>query len=196
MASGDASAPQQMGAFAPEGQVRAGVSLRVLEESNAAALFALVDQERADLRRWLPWVDHTRTVADTLAFIRTSRLQYYKHEAFAAGIWAAELAGTIGTLPIDWVNRRVGIGYWRAAKFRGQGIVTDACRCVVDHAFCEWKLNRVEIYCARGNLKSSAIPKRLGFECEGVLRQAQLVGETYLDIEVYSMLARDWNRNR
>ncbi len=196
MASGDALATEQMGAFAPEGQVRSGVSLRVLEESNAAELFALVDRERADLRRWLPWVDDTRTVADTLAFIRSSRLQYYKHEAFAAGIWAGELAGTIGTLPIDWANRRVGIGYWLAAKFRGQGIVTDACRRVVEHAVCEWKLNRVEIFCARGNAKSSAIPKRLGFECEGVLRQAQHVGEIYHDIEVYSILARDWNRKR
>jgi len=192
MPAGRPSPTEQTSAFAFEGEIRPGVFVRVLEERDAPELFALVDQERAGLRRWLPWVDHTRAVEDTLAFVRASRLQFHKHEAFAAGIWTGELAGSIGTQPVDWPNRRVAIGYWLAAKFRGQGIVTDACRRVVDHAFKVWKLNRVEIHCAVGNRESAAIPRRLGFERDGVLRQAQRVGEVFHDIEVYSMLSRDW----
>ena len=86
------------------------------------------------------------------------------------------------------------IGYWLGSKFQGKGIVTGACRLLTDHAFDEWKLNRVEIHCAPGNKKSCAIPKRLGFQLEGVLRKAQRLNGKYLDTNVYGMLARDWKR--
>lgn len=65
---------------------------------------------------------------------------------------------------------------------------------MIEHAFQEWKLNRVEIHCATGNAKSCAIPKRLGFQFEGMLREAQLLNGEYQDINVYGMLARDWKK--
>jgi ribosomal-protein-serine acetyltransferase len=140
-------------------------------------------------------VDDTTSVGYTLNFIRTSLQQFANNQGFAAGIWCGdEYAGTIGAHKIDWLNRKVEIGYWLAAKFQGNGIVTDACRVLIDHAFEEWKLNRVEIHCAPANKKSCAVPERLGFQLEGVLRKAQLVGGKYLDSNVYGMLARDWKK--
>lgn len=175
--------------------IQAGVDLKLLEERHAPAVFAVVDRERQHLRRWLPWVDRTTAVDDTLGFIRTSLQQFANNEGLVAGIWHEdEFAGTVGTHKIDWLNRRVEIGYWIAAKFQGRGIVTDACRALIDHAFHEWELNRVEIHCAEGNMKSCAIPKRLGFAFEGVLRQSQLLDGGYLDTHVYAVLARDWAR--
>jgi ribosomal-protein-serine acetyltransferase len=85
---------------------------------------------------------------------------------------------------VDWLHRRAEIGYWLGREFQGHGMVTDACRAVTRHALVELGLNRVEIRCATGNAKSKAIPLRLGFTLEGVLRQAEL--------EVYSMLRSDF----
>jgi len=167
--------------------------LQVLEERHAPEVFAVVDRERNYLREWLPWVDMSTEVEDTLNFIKTSLQQFAGNDGFSAGIWSGdEFIGGIGTHRIDWLYRRVEIGYWIAQKYQGRGIVTDACRAVIDHAFDEWKLNRVEIHCATGNAKSCAIPKRLGFQLEGLLREAQLLNGEYLDINVYGMLARDW----
>ncbi|HTA70835.1 MAG TPA: GNAT family protein [Bryobacteraceae bacterium] len=173
--------------------IRDGMYLQVLEERHAPEVFAVVDRERNYLREWLPWVDMSTEVEDTLNFIKTSLQQFAGNDGFSAGIWSGdEFIGGIGTHRIDWLYRRVEIGYWIAQKYQGRGIVTDACRAVIDHAFDEWKLNRVEIHCATGNAKSCAIPKRLGFQLEGLLREAQLLNGEYLDINVYGMLARDW----
>jgi ribosomal-protein-serine acetyltransferase len=176
-------------------QIQAGVFLKLLEERHAPAAFAAVERDRAYLRKWLPWVDQTTEVDYTANFIKISLEQFAHNDGLAAGIWCGgELIGTIGTHKIDWLNRRVEIGYWIAQRFQGRGIVTAACRALIDHAFAEWKLNRVEIHCASANEKSCAIPKRLGFQFEGVLRAAQFVNGEYLDIHVYSMLWREWKR--
>lgn len=177
--------------------LRDGVYLKLLEERHAPAIFAVVDRERAYLREWLPWVDPTTAVEHTLKFIKSTLEQFANNQGLVAGIWCGdEYAGTIGTHQIDWLNRRVEIGYWIASRFQGRRIVTDACRALIDHAFAEWKLNRVEIHCAPGNKKSCGIPRRLGFQLEGVLRQGQLLDGKYVDINVYAMLAREWKNSK
>ncbi len=45
--------------------IQDGVYLRLLEERHAPEVFAAVDQDRAYLREWLPWVDGTTKVDDT-----------------------------------------------------------------------------------------------------------------------------------
>ena len=175
--------------------IRDGVCVKLLEERHAPELFAVVDRERAYLREWLPWVDMSTEVEHTLNFIKTSLQQFAGNDGFAGGIWCGkEFIGGIGTHRIDWLNRRVEIGYWISQKFQGRGLVTDACRAMIDHAFQEWKLNRVEIHCAPENEKSCAIPKRLGFQFEATLREAQLVNGKYMDVSVYAMLAREWDK--
>lgn len=174
-------------------RLKDGVFLEPLEEKHAPEVFALVDRERAYLRQWLPWVDQTLEVADSLAFIQTASAQYADNDGLTLGIWCGgRFAGTIGTHKIDWLNRRVELGYWIASGLQGRGIVTLACRALIRHAFIEWKLNRVEIHCATGNRRSCAIPARLGFRFEGTLRQAQLVNGAYWDIHLYGLLAGEW----
>jgi ribosomal-protein-serine acetyltransferase len=173
--------------------IRDGVYLSLLEERHAEDIFAVVDRERAYLREWLPWVDSTTDASDSGEFIKSTLRQFAANEGLSAGIWQGDaLIGVIGTHKIDWLYRRVEIGYWLSGLFQGRGIVTDACRAIIDHAFKEWKLNRVEIHCATGNAKSCAIPERLGFQFEGVLREAQLLNGKYRDLNAYSMLAREW----
>jgi ribosomal-protein-serine acetyltransferase len=169
------------------------VQLGLLAEAQANALFALIDASRNHLRPWLPWVDDTRTVDDTKAFIRKSLHQFADNNGLQAGIWyRGELAGVIGFHYLDWTNRRTEIGYWLAEHLQGRGIMTTACRGMVDIALREYGLNRVEIRVATENRKSRAIPERLGFVREGVLRQALWLYDHYVDVVVYSMLKRDW----
>lgn len=173
--------------------VRSDVELRLLEERHADTIFALVDQDREYLREWLPWVDATRAVDDTLAFIHSSLQQFASNQGFAAGIWRQDrYIGGIGTHKIDWLHRKVEIGYWIGRSYQGNGIVTDACRALVAYALGELELNRVEIHCAAKNVKSCAIAERLGFKLEGTLREGYFLHGKYHDLLIFAVLKRDW----
>lgn len=170
-----------------------GASIRLFEESDAEELFALVDANRSYLGRWLSWVESTRDTAPILDFIRAGRSQFADNNGFQAAIVdGAQIIGAAGFHAVDWRNRSTSIGYWLAEDRQGRGTMTEAVRALVAHAFEIWNLNRVEIRAAVENLRSRAIPERLGFSEEGVLREGERVGERYEDSVVYSMLAGEW----
>jgi ribosomal-protein-serine acetyltransferase len=171
----------------------ADTTLRPVEACHADAIFALTDANRAALREWLPWVDDTRAPDDTRGFIEGALRQLASGNGFQAGIWhTGQIAGMIGFHYFDRHNRKTEIGYWLGAAFQGKGIMTRACRALLGYAFGEQRLNRVEIRCATDNARSRAIPQRLGFHEDGVLRQDSWLYDHYVDTVVYSLLAGEW----
>ncbi|WP_054958056.1 GNAT family N-acetyltransferase [Paenibacillus dakarensis] len=175
----------------------AHVELRPLAPEHARALFELTDRSRDRLRQWLPWVDSVTEVEHSANYIRGAMKQAADNGGFSAGIWVREeLAGTISFHEIDWNNRSVGIGYWLDKEFQGQGLVTSACRAFTDHALMRMGLNRVEIRCATTNRRSRAIPERLGFVLEGIIREAEKLPQGYVNHAVYGMIRSEWIRMR
>ena len=173
------------------------LELRPLEHAHADDLYAVVDQNRAYLRRWMGWVDKTKGVEDIRDFIGRSLEQHARNDGFVAGVWHdGRIVGTIGMLYLRPEPRRTEIGYWLAEPLQGKGIVTRGCRRFIDYLFDDVKLNRVEIRCATENHRSRAIPKRLGFKEEGVLRQMQVTDGGLVDHAVYGMLAGEWRAQR
>ncbi len=112
------------------------------------------------------------------------------------GIWVGEmLAGVVTYDYIDWSNRAALIGFWLGKSFQGKGIMTRTCSALVDLAFNELGLNRVEISCAVENRRCRLVPERLGFGKEGVSRQREWLYDRFVDTVSYGMLASDW-KNR
>ncbi len=171
--------------------------LRLLAHQHAEDLFTLMELNRAFLRRWLPEWDLQKSLDGCQRLIKSSLEQWAANAGFTLGIWyEGQLAGVIGAGRIDWENRSTNVGYWLGERFQGRGLVTGACRAVLDYLFGQLKLKRIEIRCASDNPRSCAIPRRLGFSKEGVLRQSQAYDDRYLDIEVYSLLAEEWEAAR
>jgi ribosomal-protein-serine acetyltransferase len=168
----------------------------VLVESDAVELHTLIEVNRAHLARWMPWAA-SQTPRDTAQFIRSTRRQLTDGDGLQAALTAnAAIIGVVGFHGVDWPNRATSLGYWLAAEAQGRGTMTHAVRALVEHAIGTWELNRVEVRADVANLRSRAIPERLGFELEGTLRQAQRLGERYRDQVVYAMLAQEWNAER
>ncbi|MDA2938597.1 GNAT family N-acetyltransferase [Acidobacteria bacterium AH-259-A15] len=169
--------------------------LLLLKEEDVEELYALTNRNREHLRYWLPWVDSIQSISDTKRYITSSVRQFADDNGFQAGIWfQGRLVGIIGYHGVDWVNRSTTIGYWVGDSFQGKGLVTKACRALVDWAFREWRLNRVEIRCARENHRSRAIPERLGFTEEGIIREGEWLYDHFVDLMLYGMVAKDWRR--
>jgi ribosomal-protein-serine acetyltransferase len=168
------------------------ITLRELYEKDAEPLFQLTDSNRTYLRAWLPWLDQNTSIVHTKWFIQNS-LQQARDDAGAQfGIWfQGELVGVIGYHFLDKTNRSTNLGYWLSEPVQGRGIMTKACAKIVEDAFVNKKINRVEIRCAVENKKSRAMSERLGFSFEGILRQAEFCYDHYNDMAVCSLLAKD-----
>lgn len=173
------------------------IELRPLQARHAGEVFRLTEQNREHLRQWLPWVAGNTSIEHTRAFIEQALRQFAEGKGFQAGIWyRGQIAGVIGLHYIDRDNRRTEIGYWLGAPYQGLGIMTRACRAVVEYAFTVLGLHRIEIRCARGNRRSRAIPERLGFTQEGTIRQSAWLNDHFEDLVVYSLLAPEWRATR
>jgi ribosomal-protein-serine acetyltransferase len=169
------------------------LELVLLEQRHAPMLFALIDENRAHLRPWLPWVDASRTMNDSLAWIQGALDQFAKGMSLNVGLFSrGMLAGVCGYHTIDWANRRTAIGYWLASSQQGHGLMTRAVRALSTHAFVSLQINRLEIRAAVENRRSRAVPERLGYKLEGQCRQAEWLHDRFVDHAVYSMVAREW----
>ena len=110
-----------------------------------------------------------------------------------------EKDGAVGMVSLgdfDWVNRvahRSGIKIM-ASRITDSGIALDAMTTLLKYAFDELNLNRVEGKVLDSNEQSIALQKLIGFEFEGVQRQAVYKGGQYHDLYLLSMLNEDFQK--
>jgi ribosomal-protein-serine acetyltransferase len=170
--------------------------LRQLRGADAEELYAVVDANREHLARWLPWAAG-QDLSGTRRFLAENEAQLARNAGFQAALVPdARIVGVAGFHAVDWNNRHTSIGYWLAEEAQGSGLMTAAVTTLIDLAFEGWGLHRIEIHAAPENHRSRAIPERLGFREEGLLRDAELVGGRWLDGVVYGLLEAEWEAGR
>jgi RimJ/RimL family protein N-acetyltransferase len=84
------------------------------------------------------------------------------------------------------------LGVWLDPEVQGRGLITQACRYVIDWAIQVRGIRRVQWGNNPTNTRSSAVARRLGMTREGLLRSAWQVGGVRKDTEVWSILAEEW----
>lgn len=152
----------------------------------------MVDKNREHLREFLGWVDSSSEVADTRAFIQERLPQWLQLKSLHLSILKNDfLIGAIGFHDIDFLNHSTSIGYWLDKEQVGKGIMTKCTKSLIDYAFNSLKLHRIEIRCAINNTRSQNIAKRLGFQKEGVLKDALNQYGEYFDAFLYSLINFD-----
>ena len=167
--------------------------LRLLEERHAEQVFDLI----AENRERHPELDKSFSLEDAQKKIKHDLALFAENKGLGVGIWhKGNLAGGVRYHEIDWSNRMTELGYWISRRFEGKGLVIKTCRVLIDYAFNELGLNRIVISCAAENQKSRAIPEKLGFVEEGIVRQAEWLHDHFIDLVIYGMLADEWNKNK
>jgi RimJ/RimL family protein N-acetyltransferase len=143
------------------------VRLRRWRAADAAALHRVVNDSLDHLAAWLPWAAGGYSEADAVEFLRSSHNEWRDGEAFNYASVTAdnEIVGSCGLMS------RIGpdgleIGYWIGKRYTGRGLATRAAALLTDEAFRIGAV-RVEIKHLPGNLRSGAVPRRLGFTSIG-----------------------------
>lgn len=163
--------------------------LRLLEPRHAfdLALLVRVNRER------LYWMPEDFGERDALDRIRSGIDRLSRGEGLYAGIFADEqLVGNVALFHVDLRSRSGELGYWVDVRAEGRGLVGRSCAAMIDYGFTHLELRRMEIKCAARNTKSAEVAKRLGFELEGRLREAEPVGDQWDDLLLFGLLRRDW----
>jgi ribosomal-protein-serine acetyltransferase len=176
-------------------QIDETISLDFLEEYHAGELLNLVNANRNYLKKWLIWVDHMQTVEDFQQHINLTKQKAALGSDFGYAIFYNEkIAGRIGMHHINRQHMIGEIGYWLAEDMQGKGIIAKCCTALINHAFKELGLNRIELKCGLENSKSRAIAEKLEFTREGILRKAELLNGQFIDLYLFSMLKEEWER--
>jgi ribosomal-protein-serine acetyltransferase len=174
-------------------QVDDDIHLESIKTSFAPIIFSAVEENRNFLEKWLPFVDQTRNLSDTESFIDSILNMLPKERDDVYTIWyKGEFAGLIAYKDTDHINCKTELGYWMIEKMQGKGIMTKSVSKLMDFAFRNLNINRIQIKVAKGNYKSSAIPRRLNFQFEGIERSGEKHRNRFLDLETYSFLKDEW----
>ena len=159
----------------------------------ARYLFELVDKQRAYMAEWLNWVDVSNCPEDMYPHLNKS---YETKNSNYYIIFENKIVGSISFVAFSEANKMAEIGYWLSRDYNGRGIVTNAVKVFEVLGFKDLGLNRIEIRVDVDNKKSRAIPERLGYVSEGILRKSYILRGVPRDIVVYSKLKSEWEKGK
>lgn len=170
-----------------------GITLSPIAASHAAALACLVRQNIDHLQAFLPAVVRSATAEEAVRDLEMRSRAAADGDMLEWHIFENEvLCGAVRVKDIDQTDKSAAIGYFIGAGFQGKGIVTLSVSAVIEYCFRDLALNRIELRCAATNLASMRVAHRLGFAREGVLRQAEFLGGTFVDNHIYGLLRSDF----
>ena len=160
----------------------------------ATELFNVVDRNRVYLQPWLGWVDYVKSPEDEFGVVQS--IAQSDKGAYLILV-NGNVCGALSFVQEYKSRMTVEIGYWLDNAMNGRGIMTRAVDKLIGLAFDVLGANRVEIQAAVENKKSRAIPERLGFKQEGILRQREIVRPGVIqDIAIYSKLKSEWEKGK
>jgi ribosomal-protein-serine acetyltransferase len=172
------------------------ITLRTYTPSDADLIYNAAIQNRERLAPFMHWMTDAYSLSSATDFIERNAKSFAEKSSVGYGIFReSELLGSTGFVYFDWATRKTEIGYWLIAKAEGKGIVSTVCKVLIDYAFNDLEMNRIEIKCSVENLRSAAVAERLGFKKEAHLRQAEFRQGEFHDYYIFGLLAADPRSN-
>ena len=167
------------------------IQLSSVQESYAPAYVQLAKENYDYLAKWLVWPPHVKTEKDFGGFIARCKRDHESGDAITFGIiYAGKLIGNITYKYINNELKKVEIGYWIAEDYQGKGIISRACARLVEYAFTDLDMDKVEMCVASDNKPSRVVCERLGMTLEGTITNAEFVQGRILDHAIYGLHSR------
>ncbi len=107
-------------------------------------------------------------------------------------IYKDKLVGNISFNSVSHQLKKVEMGYWLSSDYQGKGIVSRSVLKLIDVAFTDLDMEKVQISAATGNQPSRNVCERLGFVLEGTITRAENLNGRIVDHAVYGLGRTSW----
>ncbi len=165
------------------------LTLRPCVADDAAALQRIVSD--VEIARNTLSIPHPYPEGGAVEWIAKHAERFEKSEEVVFAIVARDgLVGVIGVVPKP--HDRAEVGYWIGVPYWGRGYATEALKAAIGYAFEKMGVNRLEAQHFSRNPASGRVMQKAGMTHEGRHREAVLKWDEYLDVEMYSILRREW----
>ena len=171
----------------------ARLELRPLREADVPALFEIHSDPKA-MRYWDASIWNNDQRGHTMV---ARDLDLTTRDYLRLGIELAATGELLGTCALWGINaqcRRAEVGYILSPRCWGHGYMHEALSALLDYAFTELNLNRVEADTDPRNERSARLLDRLGFSKEGLFRERCIVDGEISDAAMYGLLRREWDQ--
>ena len=170
------------------------VVLRLPQLEDFDEWVSLRKQSRSFLEPWEPlWTDHEFTWASFRERVRQVEQAAANDTGYFFLIIHRSQGQIMGGINLSNVRRGVAqmgsIGYWMGAEYANRGVMTQAMTAIIDFAFNELALHRLEAACIPSNAPSIALLNRSGFVQEGQARNYLKIAGAWQDHLLFSRTA-------
>jgi RimJ/RimL family protein N-acetyltransferase len=169
------------------------VTLRELRPSDAASLVTALATEEVSrfisppptaidgFERFIAWADRERAAGTCVCFAVVPR----------------GMEQPIGLFQVRQLDSTFEIAEWGfaiAPAFWGTGVFVDAATLVVNFAFDEIGVHRLEARAALPNGRGNGALRKIGARQEGILRKSFFRNSEHFDQALWALLDQDWRR--
>lgn len=169
--------------------------IRCYNPSDAPLLAASITESLEHLLPWMPWAANEPEALEVkIERLRQFRAKFDLGQDFIYGIFNPQETRLIGGTGL---HTRIGdgaleIGYWINQNYINHGYATETSAALTKVAFEIQKVERVEIHCAVENIRSAAVPRKLGYTQEARLRKRSFANGQLSDSLIWSLFADDY----
>jgi len=159
------------------------VSIRLIRRNDSKEFYRMIDYHRADLRKWLSWVDGVTCEEDITR--RYDQCSTSKSEGRSLRFFVLHKGSIIGMLAAKRIEL-AELSYSLDPNFRGCGIITKACRELMSYFESSFGIVHFEIRTAIGNQASERIAENLGFALIKIQERTEKLHGDWVDHKIYA----------
>ena len=169
--------------------------LRPLELDDVELLWP--DISDPDISKYMAWDAHTLK-SQTFDFLKG---EVARREAGKGITWAifneGAFCGIVSLIALVRCHRaltynKAELAYWLGRKHQGQGMMTEAARCVLEFGFRELGLHKICVSHFSVNIASERLIKRLGFRYIGEQIKEFQKKDLWYNHKLYELLDREF----
>lgn len=169
-----------------------GVKMRLIEEGDLKMLQKL----RSDPKIWMN-LGNIRMVNTEMQkewFVKISHLPQCGYYAYLDA--RGKLLGLIRTDEIDLINKSIRVGGDIFVKYQGKGYGTRMYDLIFTYCFDYLNMNRVWLFVLDSNTKAISLYGKMGFQKEGIQREAIYRNGKYHGYIMMSILRSEYESKR